>query len=143
MRWGPRLSRETSGEFVLGYFKATSQYCTVHLALTDGRKNQFRRAAWSPDIQYIYAIRNAYGKRQRGKLDWKSGAFQAIVDIPRELVFGVRQNRVSRLGLALDGKRIVALMSATEAKVEQEAQNRVVFLEKFADELQRKVPVGK
>ena len=45
--------------------------------------------------------------------------------------------------LAPDGKRIVALMPATEAKGAQEAQNHVVFLENFLDELQRKFPVGK
>ena len=45
--------------------------------------------------------------------------------------------------LAPDGKRIVALMPATEAKGSQEAQNHVVFLENFFDELRRKVPVGK
>jgi len=34
-------------------------------------------------------------------------------------------------------------MAATEAKGAQEAQNHVVFLMNFFDELQRKVPVGK
>jgi len=34
-------------------------------------------------------------------------------------------------------------MPATEAKGAQEAQNHVVFLANFTDELQRKVPVGK
>jgi hypothetical protein len=37
----------------------------------------------------------------------------------------------------------VALMPATEAKGSQEAQNHVVFLLNFFDELRRKVPVGK
>ena len=41
---------------------------------------------------------------------------------------------------APDGKRIVALMPATEAKGTQRAQNHVVFLENFLDELRRKVP---
>ncbi len=44
--------------------------------------------------------------------------------------------------LASDGKRIVALMPATEAKESQESQNHVVFLLNFFDELRRKVPVG-
>jgi serine/threonine-protein kinase len=45
--------------------------------------------------------------------------------------------------LAPDGKRLVALMPASEAKGALEAQNHVVFLENFFDELRRKVPVGK
>ena len=42
-----------------------------------------------------------------------------------------------------ESKRIAVLMSAAESKEAQEAQNQVVFLENFLDELQRKVPVGK
>jgi hypothetical protein len=42
---------------------------------------------WSRDIRYIYAIRNADGKRQLGKLEWKRGTFQAIVDVPKECGF--------------------------------------------------------
>src|SRR5262249_25744937 len=32
-------------------------------------------ALWSPDVRYIYAIRNADGKRRLGRLDLKSSAF--------------------------------------------------------------------
>jgi len=42
-----------------------------------------------------------------------------------------------------DGKRIAALMPAAESKGAQAAQNHVVFLENFSDELRRKVPTGK
>ena len=52
-------------------------------------------------------------------------------------------NNVRNVDLASDGKRVVALMPSSEAKGSQEAQNHVVFLMNFADELQRKVPVGK
>ncbi len=51
-------------------------------------------------------------------------------------------NSVDKFALAPDGKSIVALMPAIESKG-QEAQNHVVFLMNFVDELQRKVPVGK
>jgi len=44
--------------------------------------------------------------------------------------------------LAPDGKRIAALMPV-ETPDAQQTQNHVVFLENFADELQRKVPAGK
>jgi hypothetical protein len=44
--------------------------------------------------------------------------------------------------LAPDGKRFAALMPAAAPGAEQ-AQNQVVFLLNFADELRRKVPVGK
>jgi len=37
----------------------------------------------------------------------------------------------------------VALMPAAESKGAQAAQNHVVFLENFFDELRRKMPVGK
>jgi serine/threonine-protein kinase len=43
--------------------------------------------------------------------------------------------------LAPDGKRIAALMPA-EGPEAQQTQNHVIFLENFADELQRKVPTG-
>ncbi len=57
---------------------------------------------------------------------------------------GQAELRVFRnFDLAPDGKRIVALMAATEVKGSQEAQNQVVYLENFLDELRRKVPVGK
>jgi hypothetical protein len=51
--------------------------------------------------------------------------------------------RVTYFDLAPDGKHIVALIEETKAKGAQEAQNQVVFLENFLDELRRKVPVGK
>jgi serine/threonine-protein kinase len=44
--------------------------------------------------------------------------------------------------LAPDGKRIVALMPIETAEA-QKAQNQVIFLENFFDEVRRKVPVGK
>jgi eukaryotic-like serine/threonine-protein kinase len=43
---------------------------------------------------------------------------------------------------APDGKRIAAVMPAETPEVQQ-AQNHVTFLLNFADELRRKVPVGK
>jgi hypothetical protein len=43
---------------------------------------------------------------------------------------------------APDGKRIAAVMPA-ETSEAQQAQNHVIFLENFADELRRKVPAGK
>jgi hypothetical protein len=44
--------------------------------------------------------------------------------------------------LAPDGKRIAALMPVETAEP-QKAQNQVIFLENFLDELRRNVPVGK
>ena len=46
------------------------------------------------------------------------------------------------IGIAPDGKRFVAFMPA-EATDAQQAQNQVVFLMNFFDELGRKVPTGK
>ena len=45
-------------------------------------------------------------------------------------------------GLAPDGKRIAVLMPA-ETPQGQQAQNHVIFLENFFDELRRRVPTGK
>ncbi len=45
--------------------------------------------------------------------------------------------------LAPDGKRMVVLLPASDAKGAPEVQNHVVFLENFFDELRRRVPVGK
>jgi serine/threonine protein kinase len=67
-------------------------------------------------------------------------------DKPRlwsEKPIGGGVNNLKNIDLAPDGKRIAALMPATEAKGAPETQNQVVFLENFIDELQRKVPVGK
>lgn len=44
--------------------------------------------------------------------------------------------------LVPDGKRVVALMPVETAEA-RKAQNQVIFLENFFDELRRKVPVGK
>jgi Tol biopolymer transport system component len=44
--------------------------------------------------------------------------------------------------LAPDGKRIVALMPVETAEA-QKAQNHVIFLENFFDDVRRKVPIGK
>ena len=63
-------------------------------------------AAWSKEMRFIYAIRRANGKRQLGKLDWKSGAFQTIVDIPAELVLDSGLPRSTRLSLSADGKSL-------------------------------------
>src|SRR5262249_7953282 len=63
-------------------------------------------AVWSPDIHYIYAIRNAGGKRQLGRLDWKSGAFQSIVDVPLEWGIRDRSFYTIRLSLARDGRSL-------------------------------------
>jgi hypothetical protein len=63
-------------------------------------------AVWSRDIRYIYAIRDADGRRQLGQLDWKGGAFQPIVDVPLELVIRDRSLYTVRLSLAPDGKSL-------------------------------------
>jgi hypothetical protein len=47
---------------------------------------------------------------------------------------GTTQN----LDIAADGKRFVALMPATSSD-EQRTQNHVIFLQNFADEVQRRV----
>jgi serine/threonine-protein kinase len=51
-------------------------------------------------------------------------------------------NTTKNFDLAPDGKRIAAFMAATETKGAVEAQNHVVFLLNFFDELRRKVPAG-
>ena len=47
------------------------------------------------------------------------------------------------LDISPDGRRIAALMPAPESRGAQQAQNHVVFLENFFDELRRKLPTGK
>ena len=61
--------------------------------------------------------------------------------VVREADRGHRQHP-KNVDLAPDGKRIVALMPV-ETPEAQKAQNHVIFLENFFDELRRKVPVGK
>ena len=66
-----------------------------------------------------------------------------MADKPRlwsEKKLGGAVNVVRNVDLAPDGKRIVALMPV-ETPETQQSQSHVIFLENFADELQRKVPV--
>jgi hypothetical protein len=44
--------------------------------------------------------------------------------------------------LVLDGKRIIGPMPVETAEA-QKAQNHVIFLENFSDDVRRKVPIGK
>jgi serine/threonine-protein kinase len=70
----------------------------------------------------------------------KSDSF--VADKPRvwsETKLGGNGRNVS---IAPDGRRIAALIPAA-APGAQQAQNHVIFLENFFDELHRKVPVGK
>jgi hypothetical protein len=55
-------------------------------------------------MRYIFAIRNAEGKRQLGKLDWKGGGFQPITDVPKQWFMNTDALGQVRLSLAPDGK---------------------------------------
>ena len=64
-----------------------------------------------------------------------------VADRPRlwsEKKLGGVVNSARNFDLAPDGKRIVALMPE-ESPEAQQSQSHVIFLENFADELQRKV----
>ncbi len=67
-----------------------------------------------------------------------------VADKPRvwseKQIGGTVGNR--NVDLAPDSKRIVALMPVDTAET-QKAQNHVIFLENFFDEVRRKVPPGK
>ena len=63
-------------------------------------------SVWSREERYIYAIRKANGKRQLGKLDWRSGVFQPIVDVPAEWIFQAMFFPSVGLSLAPDGKSL-------------------------------------
>jgi Tol biopolymer transport system component len=64
-------------------------------------------AVWSRnDMRYIYAIRDAGGKRQLGKLDWRGGTFQPIVDVPKGWFLNTNALGQVRLSLAPDGKSL-------------------------------------
>jgi Tol biopolymer transport system component len=63
-------------------------------------------AVWTRDMRYIYAIRNADGKRELGKLDWKGGAFQHVTNVPKEWFMNTEELGQVRLSLAPDGKSL-------------------------------------
>jgi len=65
-------------------------------------------AAWSREMRYIYAIRNANGKRQLGKLDWRNGAFQPLTEIPAEWTINTPRLGGARLSLSPDGTSLAA-----------------------------------
>ena len=56
--------------------------------------------------------------------------------------FGIVEHGSWSYDLAPDGKRVAALMPVETAEAQQ-AQNHVIFLQNFFDELRRKVPVAK
>ena len=68
-------------------------------------------ATWSGDMRYIYVIRNADGQRQLGKLDWKSGAFQKLTDIPTEWTINTPRLGGARLSLSPDSKSLAATVA--------------------------------
>ena len=52
-------------------------------------------APWSRDARCIYAIGNADGKRQLGKLEWRGGAFHAAEPV------GASLEKVTRAALRI------------------------------------------
>jgi hypothetical protein len=74
-------------------------------------------AAWSREMRFLYAIRNKDGKRELGKLDWKSGAFQPIVAVPLEWIFVGPLLGTNRLSLAPDGKSLAATIVKTTGDI--------------------------
>jgi eukaryotic-like serine/threonine-protein kinase len=67
-------------------------------------------AVWSREERYVYVIRNADGKRQLGKMDWRSGVFQPIVEIPNEWIFEAMFYPSVGLSLAPDGKSLATTL---------------------------------
>jgi len=68
-----------------------------------------------------------------------------IADKPRmwsEKKLGVAGGGRNNVDLASHSKRVAALMRVETGEA-QRAQNHVIFLENFFDEVRRKVPVGK
>jgi hypothetical protein len=59
-------------------------------------------------MRFIYAIRDADGKRLLGKLDWKGGIFQPLTDIPAEWTINTPLLGGARLSLSPDGKSLAA-----------------------------------
>ena len=70
-----------------------------------------------------------------------------VADKPRvwsekQVEGGGMLNAAKNVDLAPDGKRVIALLPV-EAAEAQKAQNHVILLMHFSDELRRRVPVGK
>jgi serine/threonine protein kinase len=68
-------------------------------------------AAWSREMHFIYAIRDANGKRQLGKLDWKSGTFQPLTEIPGDWIINTPLAGAVRLSLSPDGKSLATTIA--------------------------------
>ena len=74
-------------------------------------------AVWSRDMRYIYAIRNADNKRQLGRLEWKKGVFQPIVDVPKEWRFNTPSFGAVRLSLSPDGKSLATTVTRSTGDI--------------------------
>ena len=62
-------------------------------------------------MRYIYAIRKANGKRQLGKLDWRSGEFQPLTEIPADWLINTPLAGAVRLSLSPDGKSLATTVA--------------------------------
>lgn len=66
-------------------------------------------AVWSKEDRYIYVIRKG-GKRELGRLDWRSGVFQPIVEIPADWILATGAVASNGLSLAPDGKSLATTL---------------------------------
>jgi serine/threonine-protein kinase len=97
---------------------------------------------WSRNGRELF-FRTADGQIAVASYTVKGDLFQA--DKPRlwsEKPLSQTLSNGSNYDLAPDGKRIVVFMPVQSPEAQQ-AQNHVIFLENFFDELRRKVPTGK
>ncbi len=68
-------------------------------------------AAWSRDIRFLYVIRTKEGKRELGKLDWRSGAFQPITPLPLGWTINSDFLGSARMSLTQDGKSLATTIA--------------------------------
>ena len=64
-------------------------------------------AAWSKESNHMYVIRNSGGMRELGSLDWRTGAFQKLNDIPRDFVISSGTSWTARMALTRDGRSLL------------------------------------
>ena len=64
-------------------------------------------AVWSRDSGYLYLIRRSGEQYQLGRLDWRTGKFQPLNELPPDLVITGSATHAGRMSLSNDGRAIV------------------------------------
>jgi hypothetical protein len=65
-------------------------------------------AIWSRDSDHLYVIRSSADRREVGRLAWRTGTFQPLIQLPPGFVISGSAAYTGRMSLSFDGRTLVA-----------------------------------